>query len=535
MKKIVFSFFFLVFAGQWAIGADYGIVPKPVSIIPGNGSFRISDKTAILIDGGFTPDEYDLLRVAGMLSDYVKEIIGVGLPVTDNYNSKNIVRLYCDKRLAEEEYTLNIMKHHIEICGGTPKGVFYGIQTLRQLIASNGGELPVMEIKDKPYMAYRGTMLDVCRHFYSVEEVKKFIDVMAMHKMNYFHWHLTDDQGWRIEIKKYPELTKIGSVRKETVVGRFEYNKEMTYDGVPYGGYYTQEEIREVVRYASERYIDIIPEIEMPGHAVAALASYPYLGCTDGPYEVRTMWGVSKDVYCAGKETTFEFLKGVLSEVIALFPSKYIHIGGDECPKDRWKICEKCQQRIKEENLKDENHLQSYFVNRIEKYLQANGRQIIGWDEILEDGISKTAIIMSWRDQNYGLKAAQSGNKVIMTPRWYCYFDYYQTSNPEKYEYLGIGRYLPVRQVYRLDPYDRLTPKEQKNILGVQANVWTEYIPDSDRLHKVLLPRLAALSEVAWSYDRKQYNDFLDRLTSMRKLYDVTGMIYSTFVFDGIE
>ena len=325
--------------------------------------------------------------------------------------------------------------------------------------------------------------------------MKTYIDILSLHKINKFHWHLTDDQGWRIEIKKYPLLTQIGSRRAETLVGRYDKNKEGVYDGKPYGGFYTQEEIREIVSYAAERHIEVIPEIEMPGHGLAALTAYPWLGCTGGPYAVWTHWGISDDVYCAGKETTFEFIEDVLTEVLALFPSKLIHIGGDECPKKRWKSCPLCQQRIREEGLKDEYQLQSYFIHRIERWMHAHGREIIDWDEILQGGISKTANIMSWNGSDPGIKAAQRGNPVIMTPKWYCYFDYSQTSDPERYEPLGNTRYVSVRQAYRLDPCDRLTLPDQKRIRGVQCNLWTEYIADIRHAQHMVLPRMVYISD----------------------------------------
>ena len=357
---------------------------------------------------------------------------------------------------------------------------------------------------------------------------------MALHKLNTFHWHLTDDQGWRIEIKRYPELTRIGSQRRETLIGHYKTSDE--YDGKPHGGYYTQDEIREVVAYAAERCIDIIPEIELPGHSMAALASYPWLGCTKGPYEVRTTWYYSSDVLCAGRETTFEFLENVLTEVIGLFPSKYIHVGGDECPKVRWKACPDCQRRMRREGLADEDALQSYFVCRIEKWLHAHGREMIGWDELLEGGVTPSTIVMSWRGTEGGIEAAKLGNRVIMAPRFYFYLDYYQTSDPEKNgEPLSIGRNVPIRKLYGYDPFDRLDEAQSRNILGVQANLWTEYISTMDHAEYMLLPRLAAMSEVAWATERRDYDDFVRRLGSLRGLYDREGYRYADFVFRGIE
>ena len=459
---------------------------------------------------------------------------------------KGGISLRLDKQLGEEEYLLNITKQGIELYGGTPKAVFYGLQSLRQLIcaASHKGKKVVLEcmtIKDKPHFRYRGGMLDVGRHFFSVDEVKKFIDILALHKMNSFHWHLTEDQGWRIEIKKYPNLTKIGSIRKQTVVGPHHNRPDQVYDGKPYGGFFTQEEIRDVVRYATERYIEVIPEIDMPGHMLAALASYPHLGCTKGPYEVRTRWGIARDVLCAGRESTFEFVEGVLDEVVALFPSKYIHVGGDECRKHRWKVCSDCQKRIADEGLKDEFELQSYFMKRVEKYLsEKHGRSIIGWDEILEGGLSKTATVMSWRGTKGGIKAAKLGNEVIMTPNKFCYLDYANTSDREKNKEPICGgsngkRPLTLRKAYSFDPYAELNEQERKFIKGVQGNMWTEFVPNFNHVQHMVLPRIAAIAEVGWSYERKNYDDFARRIHLLRKLYDKCGFNYAPYFFNGIE
>ena len=390
--------------------------------------------------------------------------------------------------------------------------------------------MPAVTVSDKPYFAHRGGMLDPCRHFWTVDEVKEYIDILAIHKLNKFHWHLTDDQGWRIEIKKYPELTRVGSVRGETLIGHHHTSSE--YDKTPHGGYYTQKQIREIVKYAADRYITVIPEIELPGHAVAALTSYPWLGCKSEGYEVRRRWGISKEVFCPGKETTFEFLQNVFAEVLELFPSEFIHIGGDECPKDSWKQCPLCQERIRTEGLKDEFELQSYTVRRMEKWLREHGRKIIGWDEILEGGVSPTATVMSWRGSKGGIAAAKAGNHVIMTPNVHCYLDYYQTKTPTK-EPMAIGGYVPMRKVYELDPYDQLTPGERAYILGVQGNLWTEYIATFPHLKHMLLPRLAAIAEVGWSYDRKDFDDFKHRMNSLRKCYDAAGLNYATYFFEG--
>ena len=395
-------------------------------------------------------------------------------------------------------------------------------------------EVPCVHIDDAPRFSYRGMHLDVARHFFSVDEVKRYIDLLAMHKLNVFHWHLTDDQGWRIEIKKYPKLTEVGSIRKHTMV---EKNFDQ-YDNTPYGGYYTQDQIRDIVNYAKERFITIIPEVDLPGHMVAALASYPSLGCTGGPYEVQGMWGVHPDVLCAGKEETYEFVTDVLSEVIELFPSRYIHIGGDECPKDRWKKCPLCQARIRKLGLKtDKEHtaeerLQSYFMTRVEKFLNENDRQIIGWDEILEGGAAPNATVMSWRGTDGGVQAAKLRHNVVMTPNTYLYFDYYQSEDTQT-EPLAIGSYVPLERVYDFEPVpDTLDNDSKKYILGAQANLWTEYISDFKQVEYMLLPRLDALSEVQWTRpENKNWVNFLDRLQHNIQVYDLKGYNYGKHIF----
>ena len=516
------------------------IIPHPVSYEPLKGKCALSSKTVIYVA------DKSLVRPATMFCSNVAAEKNLRLTVVEGVApSKGAIALSIDKSLGQEEYHLHIAKSGVVIEGGSEQGVFYGLQSLRQVVCFAKGKngkatLPCMNVKDKPHFVYRGGMLDVCRHFFSVEEVKKFIDILALHKMNRFHWHLTEDQGWRIEIKKYPNLTKVGSIRKETLVG-LQTKKNNKYDGKPYGGFYTQDEVREIVRYAAERYIDVIPEIDMPGHMVAALASYPHLGCTGGPYEVRTRWGISRDILCAGRESTFEFVEGVLAEVLELFPSKYIHIGGDEAPKHRWKACPECQKRIQEEGLKDEHELQSYFTHRVEKFLAKHGRRLIGWDEILEGGVSKTATVMAWRGAQRGIKAAQLGNEVIMTPRHYCYLDYCQTSdhdgNNEPICAAGNGKrfQMPIRKVYSFDPYNELTVEQRKAIVGVQGNMWTEYVATFDHIQHMVLPRLAALSEVGWTYENRNYDDFARRLHLLRKLYDKCGYKYAPYFFNGIE
>ena len=442
-----------------------------------------------------------------------------------------------DATLAPEEYILKIADGKIEIAGGSEAGVFWGKQTLAQIKTQCGKKLPGVLIQDKPAFAYRGLHLDCCRHFFTVDEVKAYIDMMALHKLNVFHWHLTEDQGWRAEIKQYPRLTEVGSVRKETLVGHYGSNE---YDGTPYGGYYTQDEMRDVVAYAAERFITVVPEIEMPGHASAALASYPELGCRgkDYPYEVQTTWGVFPEVFCAGNPETVTFLEKVLDEICDIFPSEYIHIGGDEAPRDEWEKCPKCQALMKAKGFKREAELQSYLITTVEDYLAKKGRKIIGWDEILEGGVSQSATVMSWRGATGGIEAAKMGNDVIMTPNSYYYFDYYQTGDPAgNEEPLAIGGYLPLSKCYAFDPYDQLNDNEKAHIRGIQANLWTEYIATFDHVQHMVLPRMAALAEVCWSRDnRTSYEDFVTRLTAgLKPLYDARGYHYADYAFQGVE
>ena len=540
MRKLILTCVALA-ATCVALAAECVIIPRPASYESQRGKCVLSSKTVVYVA------DKSLVRPATMFVSYVNAENGLELGVVQTApKSKNSISLYLDKGVAEEAYSLEVTKAGIVIKGGSEKAVFYGLQSLRQVVLHanhKGTKIAVecMTVKDKPHFGYRGGMLDVCRHMFSVEDVKTWIDILAMHKINRFHWHLTEDQGWRIEIKKYPELTKVGSVRKETMIGRYSRKEEPKYDGKPYGGYFTQDQVREIVRYASERYIEVIPEIDMPGHMVAALATYPELGCTKGPYEVRTKWGISKEVLCAGRESTFKFVEGVLDEIVALFPSKYIHIGGDECPKDAWKVCPDCQKRIAEQGLKDEHELQSYFMKRVENYLATkHGRSIIGWDEILEGGVSKTATVMAWRGAKRGILAAKLGNKVVMTPTHYCYLDYAQTCNREANgePICGGGngkRPLTLRKAYSFDPYDQLNENERKYIIGVQGNMWTEYVATFDHVQHMILPRIAAIAEVGWSYDERDYNDFARRMRMLRKLYDKCGYKYAPYFFNGIE
>lgn len=495
---------------------EINVIPKPLNIESSNSSFAINEKTQIVFPYG--NDAYE--KVALYLKNEISNLLGYDLKIvsSDDTSIINAVVLQFENSLAWnfEEYLLTVSKRRVNIKSFAANGSFYGVQTLLQLLnvektkdqIKYSSQVPGVVIKDKPRFKWRGMHLDVCRHFYDKEFVKKYIDLLAMHKMNTFHWHLTEDQGWRIEIKKYPKLTEIGSVRSETMIGK-SWDQ---FDGTPHSGFYTQEDIKEIVQYASERFITIVPEIEMPGHSLAALAAYPEFGCTGGPYQVAKTWGVFDDVYCAGNDKTFEFLEDVLSEVIELFPGKYIHIGGDECPKNEWKKCPKCQKRIKEEGLKDEFELQSYFIRRIEKFLIANNKRLIGWDEILEGGLAPEATVMSWRGTEGGIAAAKMGHDVVMSPNNECYFDHYQ--GDKETEPLAIGGYTDLKDVYSYEPIPKeLTEIEAEHILGAQANVWTEYIATEDHLEYMVLPRMCALSEVIWNApENKNYEDFIARL-----------------------
>ncbi|MFR8421908.1 MULTISPECIES: beta-N-acetylhexosaminidase [Alistipes] len=517
---------------------EVAVVPLPEHIVEGQGTFRLtSDAEVVLLF-----DDERLAGVTAALNEVLMPLFGRGPRVRHaDKAADHAVNVTRDETMPAEAYRLFVTSCRIDIVAGGAQGAFYAVQTLRQLLPAaayeaddvRAVELPVVTIEDKPCLGYRGMMLDVGRHFFTVDEVKEALDIMALHKLNVFHWHLTDDQGWRIEIRKYPKLTEIGSVRSRTLIGRDPggtYDENCKFDETPYGGYYTQDEIRDVVNYAAERFITVIPEIEFPGHAVGALASYPWLGCTGEQYEVRQTWDIDDRVFCIGKETTFEFIEGVLEEVLELFPSEYIHIGGDECPTVMWKKCPHCKARMKAERLKRPRRLQNYATARVEKFLNAHGRRLIGWDEILEGDVTPTATIMSWRGAEGGIKAAKMGNHAIMAPTTHCYLDYYQTRDTAG-EPLAIGGYLPVEKVYSLDPYEMLTADEQRCILGVQANLWTEYIATWPHAEYMLLPRLSALAEVGWSLDRKDYGDYLRRVRRLAKIYDACGYNYAKHIF----
>ena len=540
MKKFAFGILFLccglLSCTDNTPKADYRVVPLPQEITEKSGSdFVLNAETQIV----YPKDNAVMERNANFLAEYIKEKTNLTLATTTDECSKAITLAIGDVCENKEGYQLTVTADGVTITGASEAGVFYGIQTLRKSIPvaeTTEVILPAVEINDYPRFSYRGTHLDVSRHFFNKEEIKSFIDMLAMHNINRFHWHLTDDQGWRIEIKKYPKLTSVGAYRNETVIGR----NTGVYDGVEYGPYfYTQDDCREIIKYAAERHITIIPEIDLPGHMQAAIAAYPQFGCTGGPYEVWKMWGVSTHVLCAGNDATLSFIEDILSEVIDVFPSEYIHIGGDECPKDQWKICRKCQARIKKLGLKsDDKHsaemyLQSFVISHAEKFLNSKGRQIIGWDEILEGGLAPNATVHSWRGVAGGIEAAKQGHNCIMSPNSHLYFDYYQTKYIDD-EPLCIGGYVPVEKVYGYEPIDSsLTVDEQKYIIGVQANLWTEYVPDFKRVEYMLLPRMAALCEVQWSKpENKDYEDFKKRLLNLIDLYDVHNYNYAKHLFE---
>lgn len=513
---------------------NVSIIPKPNKINFEEGSFVINRKTILIL----ADSSLESINIANYLNQKVENSAGYKLKISaDNIDVENLIKLnnLKDNRLGNEGYTLISNAKGIEI-SGTYEGQFYGIQSLLQLLPAEIFEtkiqdniellIPFVEIEDSPRFEWRGMHLDVCRHFFSVEFIKKYIDYLAIHKMNTFHWHLTEDQGWRIEIKKYPKLTEVSAFRNETIIGH-NSTVPQKFDGKRYGGFYTQDDIRDVVKYASDRFITVVPEIELPGHSIAALSAYPELSCTGGPFDVRTTWGISDDIYCAGNEKTFEFLENVLSEVVDLFPSKYIHIGGDEAPKDRWKECKQCQTRIKNEGLHDEHELQSYFITRMEKFLNSKGKHIIGWDEILEGGLAPNAVVMSWRGNEGGIAAAKSKHKVVMSPYSHCYFDYYQTESRES-EPLAIGGFLPLEKIYSFNPVPpELTEDEGKYIIGAQGNVWTEYIPTPEHIEYMAFPRLSAMAEVVWTEDsNKDFDDFQLRMNKHYKRLDAIGTNY---------
>ena len=544
MKTLIIATLLLIFTMSSLLQASpIHIIPQPAYLKEGKGHFLITSSTRIVTDG------IDAAKNAFFLNGYLKKYYGFELKIISKQAGiKNSILLHSDKSGIENNgaYSLHIEKDRVDISGDGGAGVFYGIQSLIQLLPFEKTTIlaiPQLQIKDTARFAYRGMHLDVSRHFFDVDFIKQYIDLIAMYKFNTFHWHLTDDQGWRIEIKKYPGLTATGSKRNGTIIGHYPGKGN---DNSAYGGFYTQEQVKEIVAYAAGRYITVIPEIELPGHSSAAIAAYPGLSCfpkrtTAIPLNmvsiksvqdvqhgntiklVQETWGVFDDVYCAGKDSTFFFLQDVLDEVMNLFPSKYIHIGGDECPKTNWKQCPLCQRRMKENNLKDEHALQSYFIQRIEKYVNSKGRQIIGWDEILEGGLAPNSTVMSWRGEQGGILAARQMHQVIMAPGGYCYFNRSISKNEDS---LTAGGFLPVKKVYQYDPVsDSLNAAQSSYIIGAEGCLWTEYVASNSKAMYMVLPRLSALSEVLWTEKaKKNWNDFELRLLYESKRYEWLGL-----------
>jgi len=506
---------------------EWPLIPAPVQweLLPGK----------FLLETGIRMElQHDSLQpVAGLLRQYLGELRNGN---TNAAAVQPIIRLQINKALSHssEAYSLRIGEHELIVEGSSLQGLGWGIQTLRQLWqpGQDGYWLPAMRLKDEPRFAYRGMALDVSRHFFPVSFIRQYIDLLALYKFNTFHWHLTDDQGWRIEIKSLPRLQEVAAWRSGTLIG---HKKELPhrFDGKPYGGYYTQNEIKEIVAYAQQRGITVIPEIEMPGHALAALAAYPHLGCTGGPYETARFWGIFDDVFCAGNDSSFYFLQQVLDEVMALFPSPYIHIGGDECVKDKWKVCVRCQQRMRQEGLKNEEELQSYFIKRMEAFVRSRGRHIIGWDEILEGGLPPDALVMSWRGEAGGIAAAAQGHPVIMTPETHLYFDYYQS--PDMAEPLASGGFNPLHKVYGYDPLARMDSSSRRWVRGVEGQAWSEYYHNEQQAWYMLYPRILALAEVGWTNPvRKNYAQFLPRVSDQLDHLASIG-IYGNARFETIQ
>ena len=537
MNRLLTTLLFMLscFIAHGAEKADYAqVVPQPRSVNMQKGApFLLQTSTIIIYTAGD-----DMRRNATFLSQWINEMTHIKPAVqAAKGKAKSTISLVVDPKAKginnNEGYAISINAKGIVVRGKTAAGVFYGCQTLRKTLPvlknSDGAaviEMPAAMINDEPRFAYRGMHLDCSRHFFTASFIKQYIDMIALHNMNRFHWHLTDDQGWRFAVDKYPKLATIASQRKGTMLNHCAN----VIDHTPYGGYYTDEEIKEIIKYAADRYITIIPEVDMPGHMTAALAAYPELGCTGGPYETAMRWGIFEDILCAGNAKTYDFVKAVLDKVCALFPSKYIHIGGDEAPRTRWEKCPKCQAVIAKEGIvaKDgkskEALLQGYFTRKVQAYLEEKGRKIIGWDELLGCDVDTTATIMSWRGSKPGAEGAKLGHDVIMTPMDHCYFDFYQ-SKDQVNEPVAIGNFLDVAKVYAMHPVDAgLSPEAAKHIIGVQANVWTEYIGCPEYVEYMILPRMAALSEVQWMPEKqKNFDAFKKRVTSFRHIYDLYG------------
>ncbi len=521
------------------VETEISIIPEPQKVEKLSGCFTFSRKTQIILHTDVPEAKCVVQYFADRLLNVAALELRISEKVTGRADNLIIFKQVQNENLGDEGYRLAVGKSKIVLEANQPMGLFYGVQTIFQLLPAEiyaeetnscvEWKIPCVKIFDKPRYSWRGMMLDVSRHFFPKEFIKDFIDYLAMHKMNKFHLHLNDDQGWRIEIKKYPKLTEIGAWRVDrdeqhwNSRGRQKEGEEATY-----GGFYTQEDIKEIVAYAETRFITIVPEIEMPGHCLAALAAYPEYSCTGGPFTVPPggVWPI-KDIYCAGSDSTFEFLQGILTEVIALFPGEYVHIGGDEVNKQEWKKCHKCKERIKSEGLKDVKELQSYFTRRIEKFLISKNRRLIGWDEILEGGLAPDATVMSWRGIEGGIEAAQEGHDVVMSPTSHCYFDYYQ-GEPEN-EPMAIGGFLPLKKVYSFEPTpEELSSEEAEHILGAQANLWTEFIDTPEHAQYMTFPRIAAIAEVIWSKkEQRDWDDFTKRLKMQFLRYDYAKINYA--------
>ena len=542
MKRILFLFIcpLLAVACNKRVVADYNVIPQVQNLSVKDGDVYVFDSSRKLVY-----DNQDSRRSLELFAQDLEELVGIRPSVAEGTSDDAKGNVYFTLGLQDgrkEAYSINVSSDGILVRAVAPEGIYRATRTLLKSVGTektSSVEFPSAEVSDWPRFGYRGLMLDVSRHFSDVEMVKRTIDMLALHQLNIFHWHLTDDQGWRIEIKSHPELTEVGAWRDDTVVGRYLGGTDYPTDGKRHGGFYTQEQIREIVAYAKERYIEIIPEIDLPGHTSAVLAAYPQLGCEDKEYKVANRWGVIRDVLCAGNPASLDLFKDIMDEVCALFPGKYIHLGGDECVKDRWKACPKCQRKIRELGLKDvgryskEDYLQSWFMGEVASYVQSKGKRVIGWDEILEGVPMDDSVIMSWRGTEGGITAARMGHDVVMTPTSDMYFDQSQTL-ASQLEEIPVGGFINVMKVYSYEPLPAsLTPEQQKHILGCQANVWCEYMPEERIRQYQILPRLAALSEVQWTMpERKNYKDFLKRLPKMLSIYDHYGYNYAKHIFD---
>ncbi len=542
MKRILFLFIcpLLAVACNKRVVADYNVIPQVQNLSVKDGDVYVFDSSRKLVY-----DNQDSRRSLELFAQDLEELVGIRPSVAAGTSEDAKDNVYFTLGLQDgrkEAYSINVSSDGILVRAVAPEGIYRATRTLLKSVGTektSSVEFPSAEVSDWPRFGYRGLMLDVSRHFSDVEMVKRTIDMLALHQLNIFHWHLTDDQGWRIEIKSHPELTEVGAWRDDTVVGRYLGGTDYPTDGKRHGGFYTQEQIREIVAYAKERYIEIIPEIDLPGHTSAVLAAYPQLGCEDKEYKVANRWGVIRDVLCAGNPASLDLFKDIMDEVCDLFPGKYIHLGGDECVKDRWKACPKCQKKIRELGLKDgnryskEDYLQSWFMGEVASFVQSKGKRVIGWDEILEGVPMDDSVIMSWRGTEGGITAARMGHDVVMTPTSDMYFDQSQTL-ASQLEEIPVGGFINVMKVYSYEPLPAsLTPEQQKHILGCQANVWCEYMPEERIRQYQMLPRLAALSEVQWTMpERKNYKDFLKRLPKMLSIYDHYGYNYAKHIFD---